>query len=357
MSTIESEVILARIGWMDFYRNEDRPIGGGSYNKDNTGHERFNFLPYKGNLYGYVRCGGQGSHNRLNTRRLNFENHKEHKDNVTVIWVAPHPEEDGSRVVGWYKNATAYSDFRQMPDDREATYCFKAKSSNCVLPPTNLRNEKVPTNEKGGFGQSNIRYTRLTNGKLENREWISRIIDYIENYKGPSISSDEFAGIEHDLINLAESRGNKTNGQGYCHSVEQRIAIETRAMDVAKETLKKRRWNLVDENAYKTESYDLLFEHNGRKIYVEVKGTSGSGNTIFITEKERQFARKHKNDYALFIVRDIQLENANGKPKASGGKITEYFQPKLSDHALKAVAHKMTLNQAKHRKIIPKATS
>jgi hypothetical protein len=52
-------VLFARIGWMKFYGGpvpgDERPIGGGGYNKSEVGHELYNFQETDGHLYGYFQ--------------------------------------------------------------------------------------------------------------------------------------------------------------------------------------------------------------------------------------------------------------------------------------------------------------
>jgi hypothetical protein len=51
--------LFARIGWMKWYRgpraDDQKPIGGGSYNKSELGHEAFNFLPLNRDMLGYFQ--------------------------------------------------------------------------------------------------------------------------------------------------------------------------------------------------------------------------------------------------------------------------------------------------------------
>ena len=53
------KVLFARVGYMTYYKGsqsgDEKPIGGGKYNKLNTGHEIYNFKDVKGDLYGYFQ--------------------------------------------------------------------------------------------------------------------------------------------------------------------------------------------------------------------------------------------------------------------------------------------------------------
>mgnify|MGYP000622785573 FL=1 len=53
------KIFYCRIGWMSSYRgcSTEKPINGGLYNKDNIGHEVYNYLGYNGRYYGFVEPG------------------------------------------------------------------------------------------------------------------------------------------------------------------------------------------------------------------------------------------------------------------------------------------------------------
>ncbi len=94
-------VIVCRIAWMDHYRGvseTDLPKGGGAYVKaKGFGHEAFNFAPHRDEYFGFVQATGRG----VNLARLGCISGAESLDGVTVIWVATHPYEGGTRIVGW----------------------------------------------------------------------------------------------------------------------------------------------------------------------------------------------------------------------------------------------------------------
>ena len=53
---MEPRILYCNIGEMDFYDGDknDKPKGGGKYNKDNIGFEINNFTNFNGIYYGYV---------------------------------------------------------------------------------------------------------------------------------------------------------------------------------------------------------------------------------------------------------------------------------------------------------------
>lgn len=71
------KIFYCRIGWMSSYRgcSTEKPINGGLYNKDNIGHEVYNYLGYNGRYYGFVESGGNSSIHieRLGARKMTGE--------------------------------------------------------------------------------------------------------------------------------------------------------------------------------------------------------------------------------------------------------------------------------------------
>lgn len=65
-----TRVLFARIGSMTYYagpqEGDERPTGGGRYNKRSMGHELFNFAEFDGRLYGTARV----KNGRINLARI-----------------------------------------------------------------------------------------------------------------------------------------------------------------------------------------------------------------------------------------------------------------------------------------------
>src|SRR5438874_2253159 len=102
-------VIFARVGWMKWYRgpqaDDEKPIGGGSYNKDELGHEAYNFLPLNGYMLGYFQPRlriGYTSRIALDRIKVGFTGAE--LDGVLAVFVATSPAEGGQRIVGWFRD-------------------------------------------------------------------------------------------------------------------------------------------------------------------------------------------------------------------------------------------------------------
>ena len=96
-----TKILFARIGYMKFYqgpqKGDERPIGGGKYNRDEIGHEAFNFMKIDGNVYGYFKASQDGYNlKRIDPKAVN----QDRVDNVLVIWFARNPIKNGQVIVG-----------------------------------------------------------------------------------------------------------------------------------------------------------------------------------------------------------------------------------------------------------------
>jgi len=103
-----TRVLFARIGWMKRYagpqEGDERPKGGGRYNKKNVGHELFNFAELNGRFYGFARA----KNGRVKLTRIDPDAKKAEKlDDVLVIFVAR------QCIVGWYRNASVYASIQK----------------------------------------------------------------------------------------------------------------------------------------------------------------------------------------------------------------------------------------------------
>lgn len=108
----KSEILFCNVGWMQKYNGikGDSIEGGGSYNESETGHEVCNFSAIRGHVYGYVQPTGQ----QIHIEKLGVEKKDKCIHGVTVVWTARNSEIGGTVVVGWYKNATVYREYREF---------------------------------------------------------------------------------------------------------------------------------------------------------------------------------------------------------------------------------------------------
>jgi hypothetical protein len=156
-------MIFLNVGWMQKYQGlaGDSITGGGAHvQQHHEGCEIFNFKPYEGYMYGFVRVAGS-----INIERLGAPPLDNSIDGVLAIWVAKSPV-DGTVIVGWYENATVYRDCQPPPEGsgrerkgrREWGYRIIAKAEDCRLLPVDERVFRIPRGGKGRMGRANLWY-------------------------------------------------------------------------------------------------------------------------------------------------------------------------------------------------------
>ena len=123
------KIFYCRIGWMSSYRgcSTEKPINGGLYNKDNIGHEVYNYLGYNGRYYGFVEPGRNSS---IHIDRLGARKNDNSVNDILVVWVASNPTTGGQYIIGWYKDAIVYRKLEKVPDDAMSITQYKYKKGH-----------------------------------------------------------------------------------------------------------------------------------------------------------------------------------------------------------------------------------
>jgi len=119
-------------------------------------------------------------------------------------------------------------------------------------------------------------------------------------------------GTLEDDIHAAVSRS-----QGFMLDSILKKKIELCAMKKAEEYFSEKGYSVTDRSSKC--SYDYFCEKDGKKLYVEVKGTQSIGEQVILTKNEVEWAEKNKGNMALFIVSEIKVSDDN--KTVSGGKI------------------------------------
>lgn len=177
------KIVFFNTTWMDSYQGkEDKVYMGGSYVEQNGyGHEIYNFKNIKGKVYGYVQPTG-----RNNLERLGVRKNTESLSGVLVIFTATHGE-GGTYIVGWYKNATVYSDYQETRieerkyQDEYIGYYAVANAEDAILLNKDERVgvfEPIPKG-KGGMGRSNVWYADSDNMN----DFRRKVLTFIDNYE------------------------------------------------------------------------------------------------------------------------------------------------------------------------------
>ena len=331
-------VVFARIGWMTAYDGprpgDEKPIGGGSYNKKNMGDEAYNFHAVRGRLYGYFQPNMRSeSINLGRIDRLGVQ--ADSLERVLVVFVANHPELGGSLIVGWYQNATIWRNRLPSPGKPEPMghFCV-ALVKDCVLLPPEKRKFPIPSRIKGGFGRSNVCYVLESGGNQKSGRWIKEALDYIDDYQGPNLLIEPEQSLKEDVEDLVQQEGSAgRGGQGFIRTAAERKAIEERSMNVATRYFERKHFKVTDVS--KTRCYDLECRKGKQVLHVEVKGTTTAGEKILLTANEVTHAQKLQHACVLFILHGIALR---GK-KATGGTAAVHDPWRPDDFRLRPIAY------------------
>ncbi len=327
--------MFARIGWMTFYAGavDEKPTGGGSYNRDRVGSEVFNFKPVNGFLYGFARGG---SKNAFNLKRIDPTAPDTNKiEHVLVVFVAKQPD-GGQRVVGWYKDATVYGVLQKHPIHPQYIYSLAANSRKSCLLPTHWRTEPVPTGRENGIGQSNVCYV-VRDGKINIKPWMKKILSYVDSYDGPNLLKDRSTEAE----NTEKAEAVIETSYGFESNPEIRRAIENYSVQRAKRYFEALEYKVE----IKGRPYDLLCTRDQQTKYVEVKGTRSDGGTVVLTRNEVAFLNKNRKSALMFVLHDIKVISTGNRHKVFGGKsrLIEPWDPKCG--AIKPITFFLNFHQ------------
>lgn len=151
------KIVYFRVGWMKNYNGlyKDSIQHGGSYNKDNIGHEIYNFQNIDNKYYGFVQVIHGGS---INIARIGEPTTDKYIEDVLVVFVAKDGY-NGQKIVGWYLNSTVFKDRMYLKDEQLVNREYKhINEYRAVSKQAVLLDVKDRTFIINGLGQSNIWY-------------------------------------------------------------------------------------------------------------------------------------------------------------------------------------------------------
>lgn len=153
---------------------------------------------------------------------------------------------------------------------------------------------------------------------------------------------EEAPEVQDAVDAVAVQAGRKPSGQGFRVNADQRRAIEQHAMEMAKAHYARQEWMIEDVSL--RDSYDLhCSRSDGSELRVEVKGTTGRGDTVLLTPNEVTHAHSYHPNVALFIVANIALGKEDGESQASGGDVIVHEPCELDDESLTAIGYEYAI--------------
>lgn len=162
-------------------------------------------------------------------------------------------------------------------------------------------------------------------------------------FEFPSDEELELMATGH-LRGATTSGGLPLGGQGFGLTASERAAVELRAMELARRYLQTK-WPIVTDVSARM-SFDLLCKAGQSSLRVEVKGTTGPGESVLLTKNEvRESA---ESGYAVFVVSEIQLDRSDpDQPIASGGVCRFFESFNVNLHVLEALSYRCKLDLSK----------
>jgi hypothetical protein len=125
------------------------------------------------------------------------------------------------------------------------------------------------------------------------------------------------AGAVAAVLEIAAGRS-RGRGQGLLVSQAVRKAVEEHAVAWAVRHYRAQGWAVEDVG--EREAYDLRCARGPDELHIEVKGTTGLGETIILTRNEVLHALEWYPNVDLFVVTEIGIEGRESDhPTASGG--------------------------------------
>jgi len=140
------KIVFARIAWHPRYDGKYPLPFTAAYwtEKSNSEYaEWLNFKSVRGKCYGWVKPSSSWTADLK--KNLGADSEAESIDGVTVIWVARDPN-GGSKIVGWYENATMFSNLINRPKPLKYSYLFVSHVKDCVLLEEHQRSFKIKKN-------------------------------------------------------------------------------------------------------------------------------------------------------------------------------------------------------------------
>ena len=281
-------VVFFNTGWMTHYAGESDtdPIQGGGKHVDiyHSGGEMFNFKAHRKKLYGYVQTV-RGSELRL--ERINASAQDNKLEGITVVWTARHPTEGGTRVIGWYTDATLYRYYQEIDfsrasswnwEGREAGYFAVGSGGNAELLPRDARNLHV-LRGKGGMGQSNVWYAE------HSPAFVQEVLDYIASY--PVIPPPK----------IPPGTGKPSRQP----DVLRRLAVEKKAVEMTIAYYEKLGYSLHSVEKDNV-GWDLEATCEMSTLKLEVKGLSGPDLIVELTPNEYKNLQAHRPSYRVCVV-------------------------------------------------------
>ncbi|WP_207425689.1 DUF3883 domain-containing protein [Pedobacter sp. SYSU D00535] len=288
---MNDRLLFLNTGWMDLYQGlaNDSIRGGGKHvQREGWGGEVYNFKPHRGNCYAYVQPKIDRKYNNPSTiklEKLGGSKSDQKIEGITVVWTASDPDNGGTKIVGWFRNATVYRTLQDAPSGSGRLisgasfgYFVSAKVEDCTLLPKDNRVKVVERAKKGWMGQSNVWYAD------QNPDFVREVRAYIKNRGVPPVPNPP---RQPDTL--------------------RRIEVEKAAVDLVTRHFTSLEYQ-VESVERDNVGWDLEARRERLTLKIEVKGLSGKEVVAELTANEYKKMKEFQSEYRLCIVTSA-LEN------------------------------------------------
>lgn len=155
-----------------------------------------------------------------------------------------------------------------------------------------------------------------------------------------SFQLEELSGYGPDPHVETRDRS-RSSGQGFAGSIEFRLAVERHAMAIALRYYRRNGFRV--KNVSCTHPYDVLASNADTEFTVEVKGTTGGADAVFLTRNEVEHARQNANRSILFVVHGVEVHQTSATLVASGGTVRECSPWFIDDGVLEPLQFRYVL--------------
>lgn len=146
----------------------------------------------------------------------------------------------------------------------------------------------------------------------------------------------EIAELVEASDRAAGKRATRRGSQGFRLSSEQRVVIERYAMKIVEEHLRDNGWEVEDTSL--GNPYDFYCVSESDELFIEVKGTTSTGELIVLTRNEVEFHRRKWPQNGLALVSGINLGGDDGLT-ASGGTLSITRPWQVQEERLQVVSY------------------
>lgn len=130
-------------------------------------------------------------------------------------------------------------------------------------------------------------------------------------------------------------------GSGYLSDVKLKRAVERHAVGVVRKRYENEGYTCRDVGT--TRSYDLHLTKGSEEIHVEVKGSTGTADTVELTSNEVSHSEAASWETHLVVVDQIAYTNISGEFSTSGGRLRHWRGWHASRDRLKATRYRYHL--------------